>query len=257
MIIQPLGLWVTSMKVSNFLFPDLTVRSPEKELMDLPTSDRSQLFRTLKQFKWMNMFVSRYRWLIKRYIISDMLCSPSRCYHLLDVGSGGCDIPFWIATYCRTKGLNLKITCMDSDPWVVRFSRRVYGGVKEMEIINDSTSDLGRHGRSYDYIFANHFFHHLPEEDLLPTLSKIYDATRRVFLISDIYRSNMSYFWFTLIVPFLFRHSFIYADGKTSIRRGFIRREFEALVQRLNSPGLIVVGSKFPGRIYMVGDRTV
>ena len=237
------------------LFPDLSIRSQEKELMDLPECDPHLLNRTLLQFRWMNLLVSRYRSLLRRFVLSDMLKDPSRSYRFLDIGCGAADIPVWLMDQCHKRGLKLKITCIDADRRVVNLAREIHGNLANLQIIHESIFSIEKLTGPFDYVFANHLLHHIPENELVSAVQKINDYTKRFFIISDIYRSPVSYFGFSLLVPLFFHRSFIYRDGLQSIKRGFKLKEFKSLVEESKLSGKIKIGKMFPGRIYLVGTN--
>ena len=63
----------------------------------------------------------------------------------------------------------------------------------------------------------------------------------------------MSLFAFSSSIGLLFRGSFIYEDGKRSIKKGFLKADFEQLKEKLEEVQSIEIGLLFPGRIFMVG----
>lgn len=237
------------------LFPDLSTRSTKNELMDSPDADPEMLRRTFDQFKWMNLLVSRYRTLLNRYIISDMLRNPGRSYTMLDIGCGGCDIPVWMRNKCCERHIDIHITCIDTDLRAIEYARGLYGKLNGLEITQKSVFDLDKFGGRFDYIFANHFLHHLPDDQLVAALQQIHKATARLFVISDLRRSNLSYFVFTILVAFIFRDSLIYPDGKQSIKRGFLLSEIKYLVKHLGIEQSTNVGQLPFGRLYLVCRR--
>jgi hypothetical protein len=74
----------------NFFFPNMSIRSAEKELMDLPEADLTKLIRTIRQFKLLNWLFSSSRTLITKYFFSLMEQHPEETYSMLDIGAGGC-----------------------------------------------------------------------------------------------------------------------------------------------------------------------
>ncbi len=224
--------------------------------MDRTECDPILLYRTFRQFQWINLFFSRYRSLLSRYIIAEMLNTPDEPRHLLDVGCGGGDIAYWLHRNCRHLGLSLTVTGIDPDARAISFSRHQYGDIPGLEFAQRSLFDLPVEGQNYDYIFANHFLHHLMDDDLMPALRIIEHHCERMFLISDLRRSRLSYLAFSSLIWLFFRSSYIYVDGKMSIRRGFRRDEFAALARQAGLAERTRVGTEFPGRIFLVGWKT-
>jgi 2-polyprenyl-3-methyl-5-hydroxy-6-metoxy-1,4-benzoquinol methylase len=156
----------------------MPVRAREPELMDLPASDPVLLERTLRQMGWINRLLSGSRRLIRRTILEDLRRHPGQppCT-LLDVGAGGCDIATWLA---RSEP-SLRVVCLDHDPRVAAFPA--------VEVRLGSASEL-ESMESFDYVFANHFLHHLPDEQIAPTLQAMLRRTRQMLVINDLLRSR-------------------------------------------------------------------
>lgn len=222
-------------------------RATDAELMDLPESDVRQLRRTLDQFAGINILFSRVRPLLRQTILKDM--QPGRAYHLVDLGAGACDIPVWLLREAEKRQRRLTITAVDADPRVIAYARERHGGVAGLKLVEADALNLEALG-PFDYLFANHFLHHLPEA-VLPDL--IRDAGRRCrrgFVFSDLKRSPWTYLGFSLIAR-LYRDSFAREDGLLSIRKGFVAEDFRQ--SGFDTP--IRIRSAFPGRIHLLGGR--
>ena len=220
-------------------------RATDDELMDLPESDVQQLCRTLDQFRGINTLFSRVRPLLHQTILNDM--QPGRTYHLVDLGAGACDIPIWLLQQADKRGLRLSITAVDADPRVVAYTSERHGKRKGLTIIESNALDLDALA-PFDYLFANHFLHHLPDE-VLPQLIK--DADRlceRGFVFSDLKRSPWSYLGFFLVAQ-IYRNSFAREDGLLSIRKGFVPEDFRKICGDTQTR----ITLSHPGRIQIRG----
>lgn len=85
------------------------IRSNQPELMDIQDSDKKKLINTIRQFALINLLFTRSRFLIKKYLIKDMLKNKSLKYSFLDLGAGGGDVSIWLAKYCRKKKIKAEI----------------------------------------------------------------------------------------------------------------------------------------------------
>ena len=226
-------------------------RASEKELMDDPAADEELLLATVRQFGPINRLLSRSRSLIRRYILRDARRRGLSSFTVLDLGAGGGDIADWLVTAARRRGQYVRVICLDSDPRIAAYARRRLGGNPELEILEASAEELPRFG-PVDYIFANHFLHHLDEEEILMLLPLLREQARCGFLLNDLRRSRLSYLGYTLLAAIFFRGSFAFYDGRLSIRRGFLRGELERLLCRAGLPAEGRVRSLFPGRLAIV-----
>lgn len=221
---------------------DFSTRATEDEEMDLPDCDPEKLARTLDQFHQINRLFSRVRTLLRQTILTDM--QPGQSYHLVDLGAGACDIPVWLLAAAKRKGLDLRITAVDADPRAVDYATQRHGNVPGLTILHADALDIEAF-TPFDYLFANHFLHHLPDAPIANLLSNAHHHCRRGFVFSDLRRSRWSYLGFSLFAR-IYRNSFARADGLLSIRKGFQPADFH------NTPNL-TLRTRLPGRIQLLG----
>ena len=75
---------------------DFSRRANLVERMDPPDGPVAALEATLRRFELTNRLLTRYRYLLQRYILDDMRRDPLREYRLTDLGAGGGDIARWL-----------------------------------------------------------------------------------------------------------------------------------------------------------------
>ncbi len=238
-------------------FPDFSKRILEAELMDSSECDEMRLFKSFEQMVFINRFFSRSRFLLKRYLIPDMLRDPSREYHLLDLGAGGCDLPVWFLSHTQKIGLRVRVTCLDFDPRALRFAKQKYGHIPRLHFQEGAASLLETQNFQADYIFANHFLHHLPPDAIPSLIRSIHHQSKRGFLLNDLCRSLFSYFAYTVFAGLFFHRSFTFHDGRLSIRRGFLKNEVKEWIEILGLKNQIHCSSYFPGRLILHGFKNV
>lgn len=219
------------------------------ELMDNPSCDEEKLLRTLRHFRLLNILFSRYRTILSLTVLNDMLNDPEREYHLVDLGAGGCDIAAWLLHKAENTGLKLRITAIDSDPRIVRWAKSKSCPFANLTIREMDAGNVKKL-QHVDYIFANHFFHHLKDEKIVAMLKLADQTAARGIVVSDLLRSRFYYCFFTLLAPLLFPRSFIWYDGRVSIKRSFHPDE---LLQLSVKAGLknVSVNRFAPGRIVL------
>lgn len=242
-------------KAVNFMrstwFPDLSKRSDQKEIMDFSDVDEKKVYRTLVQFRIINLLLSRSRKLMKEILIPHMLEAGGKKLTFLDVGAGGGDIALWFANLCHCRGIEIKIICLDSDPKVVEFARKMCHGRENISVRQGSAHDIEAVDEGIDYIFANHFLHHLNSQEIPQFLEKVYRTARRGFLINDLLRSRPAYMGFTLLAGIFFHKSYHFHDGRISIRKGFRFHELKEVVAQLNFSNCVKLGCRIPARVFL------
>lgn len=229
--------------------PDFSTRSTRTELMDDPDCSEVLLLQTLRQFSSINRLVSRYRTVLKRWILADMMQDSERSYHLVDMGAGACDIDAWLLQTAGRLGLKLRVTACDLDPRTIGYARTTYGHIEGLTVRQtDLLAD--RFDEPVDYVFANHFLHHLPNEEIIRLLRLWQPRVDRRMVLSDLLRDPFAYagFWFLSLV---YRNSFARYDGLVSVQRAFKPHELEALAREALPEGIHAVHPMAPGRLVL------
>lgn len=240
--------------MTDLFFPDLKYRISDPELMDMEHIDENRLINTIKQFGLVNFLFSQSRSLIKKYFIDDMLSDKNKTYSVLDVGAGGCDIAIWLAKYSKKKGIKLKITCLDYDKRIINYIKSITGYFPDIKVVHGSAFELGKM-QNFDYIFSNHFLHHLENNEIIKIINLIYQKTNKIFLLNDLYRSNLGYLGFTLFTGLFLHNSLTLTDGRSSIRKGFIVKDFENIKKILQISENINIKKIMPSRIYIYCNK--
>lgn len=192
------------------------------EIMDLPDCDPEALDNTYRQFAVVNRVLSGWRRLYVREL-RPFLADSSRPATLLDIGSGGGDLAVMLARWAARDHLTLHITGIDPDPRATAFAlqRPAMPGVSFRQA---HSTDLVKEGRQYDFVISNHVLHHLDAGQLQELLAHSETLAGKAALHNDLRRSPVAYALFS-VAALPFRHSFIRADGLTSIRRSYTRPE--------------------------------
>lgn len=206
-------------------WPDLSRRSARPELMDDPERDEATLCSTLDSFRGVNRFISRTRRLLKRTIIHDLTRRKAASVSLLDIGAGGCDEGRWFVKECQKLGVDCTVYCLDADPRAVRYARDACRSEPSITIIEANALNLADLNLSVDYIFSNHFLHHLDNAAIPVVLRLIGEHARRGFVLQDLHRHPVWYVGFIVIAALLWRRGWTFSDGLSSIARGFTRAE--------------------------------
>lgn len=214
--------------------------------MDDPHSDIDRLNRTLGQFKIVNTIFTRMHSLLQRVIIADMQTTLHRVATVVDFGCGGGDCMIWLAKRLAKIGLTARILGVDSDPRVVEYARSACRDYPEITVVRGGLEVLGK---QYDYVYANHLLHHLPDSMIPHTLQLINHSARRAFFVNDLRRCPAAYLGYTVVAAMIFRNSFAFHDGRLSILRGFTPEEMRGYVNDADLGGVAHVKTYEPARV--------
>jgi 2-polyprenyl-3-methyl-5-hydroxy-6-metoxy-1,4-benzoquinol methylase len=235
----------------TMVWPDLSRRLRMLELMDMPGCDEERLLRTVRQFRLINGLVSRYRTLLREHVLADMAREPGRTHRLVDVGAGGCEIAVWLLREAKRCGIRLEVWAIDADRRIVQFAQERHGAVPGLTIREMDAFDLRQLGET-DYVFSNHFLHHLADDQIVEVLRQAGAITRRVAVFSDLARGYWSYYVFMMGAGLVLHRSFAWYDGLLSIRKAFKAHELFQLATRAGLRGRSDVVSMPPGRVALV-----
>jgi 2-polyprenyl-3-methyl-5-hydroxy-6-metoxy-1,4-benzoquinol methylase len=143
---------------------------------------------------------------------------------LLDLGSGGGDIARSLAGWARRDGLALEVTAADPDERAYAFASAVpHPGV---ELRRAWASELADAGERFDLVVSNHVLHHL--DDVRGFLAESARLAPRA-LHSDLRRSTLAFALYSAVTWPTARRSFLFTDGRLSIRRSYTPDELQAL----------------------------
>ncbi|THF68738.1 methyltransferase domain-containing protein [Deinococcus sp. Arct2-2] len=194
--------------------------------MDEPDCDLATLHRTYAQFAFVNALVSGWRQVYVKQLRPHLARLHSAT--LLDIGSGGGDVPRKLAQWAAQDGFRLHITAIDADARAVTYASSLppQAGLSFRQAFS---GDLVKEEQRFDFITSNHLLHHLTAPELAALLDDSERLCRVAVIHSDLERSAFAYAAFGLGISPWFRRSFIREDGLLSIRRSFTAPELAQL----------------------------
>jgi 2-polyprenyl-3-methyl-5-hydroxy-6-metoxy-1,4-benzoquinol methylase len=197
------------------------------EKMDRDDCDPQALERTYHNFRVVNAVLSGWGAVYRRTIRPQL--SRTRPSTLLDIGSGGGDVPREFVRWANRDGLLLQVTAIDADARAVRYARTL-PPLAGLEFRQAMSHDLVRENLKFDFITSNHLLHHLSGAELGSLLSDCQALCQGTVIHNDIERSALAYGLFGVATLPLFPGSFIHYDGLLSIRRSYTAPELRRAV---------------------------
>lgn len=205
-------------------------RDLQPELMDDPAIDPVEHAQALAGLARLNQFsgvaplMSRYvRRLNKDRLLATSATRPLR---ILDVASGGGDVPIAWARRAKRDGISIELTMIDISPVAVQQQQRLakcHGiNVKSIQM-NCLTEALPT---GFDLVTNSLFMHHLEVADAAHMLRQMRAATDNAILVCDLERSRFNVALVTIAGQALSRSKVVHHDGPQSVRGAFTRSEF-------------------------------
>ena len=179
---------------------------------------------------------------------------PRSTIRVLDLATGGGDVPLALMRRAVRTGLNLRIDGCDVSPQAVEFAR--WKGAASGLAVSFFTLDVLNEvlPAGYDVLTCSLFLHHLDEADATSFLRKAAEATGRNLLINDLVRDPFSYTLAWMGCHLLTRSPVVRHDGPVSVANAFSLAEARALAQRagLDSASLV---RRWPRRFLLSWSR--
>ncbi|MCI0400462.1 MAG: methyltransferase domain-containing protein [Gammaproteobacteria bacterium] len=213
--------------------------------MDDPNCDLEMLYNTYRQFRFINVLLSRSKVIYGDWI-KPAMSEQDRSYSLLDIGFGGGDIPLAIAQWAKTDGYKLRITGIDIDPRAVDYVNTL-AWPENLYFRLASVQELVENGERFDFVISNHMLHHLNSAEFLEMLNSAALLSRRYAIFMDLERSDLAYCLFAIFALPVSWKSFIRHDGLVSLRRSYTFEELKRL-----TPSGWLVDRVFPFRLLLI-----
>jgi 2-polyprenyl-3-methyl-5-hydroxy-6-metoxy-1,4-benzoquinol methylase len=218
------------------LFPDLTHPIDEEEWMDTRPFNRDEARRALGFLAKTNDWFGGVSTILRPLETWSRRWHPGEPVHVLDVGTGGADIPMALVRWARKKGISLRVTALELVPEIAAFAKEATRSYPEITVLDQNLWDLPKE-LTFDYLTASLFLHHIPISLRVETLSALDRRARQGLVVSDLHRTPMSY-WGVAISSWIWGDSVVRHDGPLSVRRSFRVVELATLAQQAGVPYL-------------------
>jgi ubiquinone/menaquinone biosynthesis C-methylase UbiE len=205
-----------------------------QELLDGPLDDPPTLAGNLRDLRRVNRLLSGVR--LSREAL-ETLAGPggggSAGIALLDVGTGGADIPIALIADWRSSGRRLAVTATDDRAEILAAARIARPGLGQVEGLRLEVADgrsLPYDDRAFDIAHASLVLHHLEPADAVRLLGEMARVSRRGVVVNDLTRGRIRWLLAWLLSRLATRNRFSRHDGPLSVRRAYTPVEMHALL---------------------------
>ncbi|MDG3002376.1 methyltransferase domain-containing protein [Paludisphaera mucosa] len=235
--------------------PDLRVRRRRPELMDQPGLDPVEHRRALAALRRVNgwSLTSRAVWpRIRDLGRARRRDGSSRPVRLLDLATGGGDLPIRLAQLARREGWTLEASGCDRSGFAVGHAaeqaRRA--GAEVAFFRHDVLTQPLPEG--YDVLTCSLFLHHLDEPEAVDLLAAM-GKSGALGLVDDLARSRAGWLLAYAGIRILSRSSVAHVDGPLSVEGAFTCEEARDLALKAGwtDPE---VSPRWPCRFLLTGD---
>jgi ubiquinone/menaquinone biosynthesis C-methylase UbiE len=200
-----------------------------EEFLDGPLNDRRALEANLRDLRRINWLTGGATLSVRA--IRDLVPDGGS---VLDVGTGGADIPVRLIADARQRGVTLEVTATDSRQEVLQAALAVR---PELEHVPGLTLGLADGRRlpwpdgTFDAVHASLVIHHLEPGDAVAFLRELRRVARQGIVVNDLSRGRLAWLGAWLVTHTVAAGRYTRHDGPLSVRRAYTRSEMERLLQ--------------------------
>jgi ubiquinone/menaquinone biosynthesis C-methylase UbiE len=192
-----------------------------KELLDGPLSDERALMDNLRDLRRINRWIGGVT--LSRTAI-DRLAGRTSVLTLLDVGTGGADIPLALLRSARARGDRLSIVGLDSRPEVLAAAVHADPAVLDTDGLQLRSGDgtaLPFPDGAFDIAHCSLVLHHLDSGQAMALLTEMARVSRLGVVVNDLDRTWLGWVGAWLLGHFLTRNRYTRHDAPLSVRRAY------------------------------------
>jgi 2-polyprenyl-3-methyl-5-hydroxy-6-metoxy-1,4-benzoquinol methylase len=239
------------MSPSELFRRDFSRRSQETEWLDQADLDPKALENVLDDLARFNRAMLGYRPILSWLRRAVEVAPHGRPWNLVDVGCGHGDLLRVIRRWANRQGLVISLRGIDISAQTIRIAR---AATDRQDQIDFEVTDLFRFrpAEPVDLVVCSLFTHHLADSAITDFLRWMETTASRGWLISDLQRHPLPYYFIGLIGRLTRIHPVVISDGRISVSRALTRKEWETRLRMAGVPMQSVTVRWFLFR-YLIG----
>jgi SAM-dependent methyltransferase len=236
----------------------IRARSYELELLDQDGASDEDLASELRDIERINRWLGGIttlrgpmKALVRRHGLS--------AFTLLDVGTGGGEVPRELVAWASRKGIDVRAAGLDVDARILRYAAgrgrsADSGAADSLRLLQADGLRLPFPDGAFDFVTSSMMFHHFREAEAARLLAEMARVARRAVIVNDLVRHWVP--WATIkILAALVGGRMVRYDGPLSVLRGWLPEELMDLAAAAGLAGQACVSVDFPYRLVLVVDR--
>jgi len=236
----------------QFLTP-FSRRRRRAELMDQPGLGETEHVAALQGLARINL-LSRSDAILWPSIERLARTNRGSTIRVVDLATGGGDVPLALAQRALRAGLDVRIEGCDVSEQAIEIARRngAAAGLSvsffTLDVLNEALP------AGYDIVTCSLFLHHLDDANAVALLRKAADVTGRILLINDLVRGPVAFALAWTGCHLLTRSPVVRHDGPVSVAAAFSLGEARMLAQRAGLASATLV-RRWPCRFLLSWSR--
>ena len=206
------------------------------ELMDQPVIDFSELRISLRDIERLNSWFGGTAAIVNEVQRLVRERGLARGITVLDIGTGGADIPRALARWGRRRGFPVRIVACDLHPQVAAIAAGSSPDHDAIALLQADALALPVLPGYFDFVTCSLMLHHLAEKDVVSLLAKLRELPRHALIVCDLERSRRAFAGVWLATRTMCRSRLTRHDGPLSVLRAYTLDELRALSVRAGCP---------------------
>jgi ubiquinone/menaquinone biosynthesis C-methylase UbiE len=218
------------------------------ELLDGPLDDPLSLRGNLRDLGRANQLTGGGA-LSRRAI--EALAPAAAALTVLDVGTGGADIPLALLAHAHKRRRTLAITAVDNRPEILEAARAIRPDLDRVAGLELDVADgraLPYPDASYDVAHASLVLHHLEPAEAVAFLRELARVSRVGVVVNDLSRRRITLIGAWLLSRTFTRNRYSRHDAPLSARRAYTLREAIGLLAEAGLRPILVAQGVFGHR---------
>ena len=164
--------------------------------------------------------------------------SPDRPVTVLDVATGGADIPRAVAAWARRAGRTIRLVAADRHAQVLGFARRSTPATDCISFVRHDALAAPFPAAAFDVVTCSLTLHHFDEDGAVALLRDLDRLARLGVVVNDLRRGWLAYLGArALVAPLGARHCLTRHDAPLSVLRAYTPAELRGLADRAGLSG--------------------
>ncbi len=214
----------------------LSRRRRRPEIMDQPDLKPARHVHALRGLARIN-FLSDSAGILWPEIAALARAIAPRPPRILDVATGGGDVPIRLWRRARRAGLDLHLEGCDISPVALEHARTAAARADAPLRFFEHDALSGPPPKKYDTVMCSLFLHHLDDEQAVAFLRRMAEAADRLVLVNDLERSATGLVLAYVVGRLLTTSEVVHVDGPRSVEGAFTRAEARSLAERAGLHG--------------------
>ena len=207
---------------------NFTIRSYEKELLDRDDIPFADIRQNMRELDTINTYLGGHGITIEGF---KQLLQNRTSVTVCEIGCGGGDNLLAIIRWCRKKNIAVTVIGIDINPDCISVAREALAQTDALLLVSDYRL-ASLDAKKPDIIFSSLFCHHFTDEQLVYMLQWMKQHAALGFFINDLHRHPLAYYSIKWITALFSKSYLVINDAPLSVRRGFVRKEWVALLQQ-------------------------